>query len=1066
VWPRSKYTLWHLFVRSNTRAVAFAPSLVCLLGGGGREAAAQFVQQQELVADHDNYFNYAGEIGESVALSADGNTAAVTAPGDGHGVGAIYVFTRSSSGVWSQQAKLVSAAWFDQNIQGSISLAISGDGNTILAGTPVTNIVRSFVRSNGLWSEQGTLTASDLAPNNACTGLTEEDNFGGAVALSTDGNTAIVGAPQDNNFAGAAWIFSRSGNTWSEVTRLAANDAISPPCNSSIEEEGQGWAVAISADGTIVLVSSPGDNNGQGAVWAYALSNGTWTEQNKLIGTGGSSQGMAQGLYLALSGDGSTAISAPNFVFLRSGGNWIQRGTLPIPNAVVFGPLALSSDGSVAILGGNQETNNPGSEVFTRHGSSYSLSMPSLAGSGEVAGTEDLPAVAISSDGHTVLQGVFSLNSSAGAAWTFISQSPPVVTGLSPSTGSAAGGTTVIISGQNFLSPATVMFGQNAATSVVVNGTGQITATSPPETPVLTSSQTVDVVVGSNFGLSVANDLDVFTYLPAATPAVTSVAPASGPVAGGTSVAISGSGFLNASAVKFGTNNAVSYAVNSDNQILATSPTGSGTVDVVVTAPGGTSPTSSADHFAYSLPPVVIGISPSSGPVIGGTIVTINGANFTGVTAVHFGAVAASFTFVNDGSMTATAPAGSGTIDITVTTPVGTSETGAADGFTYVTAPSVTSVSPSNGPASGGTVVTITGTNFSGVSGVSFGGSTALFQVNSATSISALSPTGNSVVNVTVTTSEGGASAASASDLFTYGSATNRSWVSAVSGNDSNPCTVTSPCLTLAAALTNTTAGGEIDVLTPGDYGPVTITKAISIYNDGAGIAGALTTSGTSGITVNAGANDTINLRGLSFNGLTASGASGVVFNSGAKLHIEKCMVQGFSTSGITFAPGAGSAAAVALDISDTTLINNGTGLSIRPTGGIAANVALRRVKLDKNIGGGLSVDGTDGGGAINAALVDSSASLNTGNGITATGGPNGVTLNMMRVVAASNGAVGIQSSQSDGGTATVTVGESTVYGNAVGVQSLDGGALLSYATTQLTGNASNGSFTGSATLQ
>ena len=116
--------------------------------------------------------------------------------------------------------------------------------------------------------------------------------------------------------------------------------------------------------------------------------------------------------------------------------------------------------------------------------------------------------------------------------------------------------------------------------------------------------------------------------------------------------------FFNASAVKFGTNNAVSYAVNSDNQILATSPTGSGTVDVVVTAPGGTSPTSSADHFAYSLPPVVIGISPSSGPVIGGTIVTINGANFTGVTAVHFGAVAASFTFVNDGSMTATAPAG------------------------------------------------------------------------------------------------------------------------------------------------------------------------------------------------------------------------------------------------------------------------------------------------------------------------------------------------------------------------------------------------------------------------
>ena len=118
-------------------------------------------------------------------------------------------------------------------------------------------------------------------------------------------------------------------------------------------------------------------------------------------------------------------------------------------------------------------------------------------------------------------------------------------------------------------------------------------------------------------------------------------------------------------------------------------------------------------------------------------------------------------------------------------------------------------------------------------------------------------------------------------------------------------------------------------MLTPGDYGPVTITKAISIYNDGVGISGALTTSGTSGITINAGANDSVNLRGLSFNGLTASGASGVVFNSGAQLHIEKCTFQGFATSGLMFAPGGGSAATVAMVVENTTLINNTTGLSI-----------------------------------------------------------------------------------------------------------------------------------------
>jgi YVTN family beta-propeller protein len=380
--------------------------------------------------------------------------------------------------------------------------------------------------------------------------------------------------------------------------------------------------------------------------------------------------------------------------------------------------------------------------------------------------------------------------------------------------------------------------------------------------------------------------------------------------------------------------------------------------------------------------------------------------------------------------------------------------------------PTVTAVAPNSGSTAGGTGVTITGTNLTGATAVKFGGVAATnVNVVSGTSITAASPAGSAgAVDVTVTTA-GGTSPTGAADKFTY-NIPGRSWVSAGSGNDANPCSLASPCLTFAAALTNTTAGGEIDVLTPGDYGPVTITKAISIYNDGAGVAGALATTGTSGITINAGANDDINLRGLSFNGLTASGASGIVFNSGAQLHIDKCTFQGFATSGITFAPGDGSAATAAMVVEDTTLIANTIGLSIKPTGGIAANVALRHIKLDKNIGGGLSVDGTGDSGAINAMLADSSASLNAGNGITATGGPNGVTLNIMRVVAASNGAVGIQSSQSDGGTATVTVGKSTVYGNAVGVQSIDGGALLSYANTQLTGNANNGSFTGTTSLQ
>ena len=135
-----------------------------------------------------------------------------------------------------------------------------------------------------------------------------------------------------------------------------------------------------------------------------------------------------------------------------------------------------------------------------------------------------------------------------------------------------------------------------------------------------------------------------------------------------------------------------------------------------------------------------------------------------------------------------------------------------------------------------------------------------------------------------------------------------QTWVSAASGSDSNPCTRTAPCLTFAAALAQTAAGGEIDVLDPGDFGAVTITKAIRIDGDAAEDPGAAAASGTSGIVISAGADDAINLRGLTFDGLGATGMSGVVFNSGARLHIQNCVIQGFATSGITFAPGAGSA--------------------------------------------------------------------------------------------------------------------------------------------------------------
>ncbi|WP_245350321.1 Ig-like domain repeat protein [Bradyrhizobium sp. UFLA03-84] len=172
--------------------------------------------------------------------------------------------------------------------------------------------------------------------------------------------------------------------------------------------------------------------------------------------------------------------------------------------------------------------------------------------------------------------------------------------------------------------------------------------------------------------------------------------------------------------------------------------------------------------------PAVASISPTSGPAAGGTTVIIAGGSFNTATAVHFGATAAtSFVINSNEQITAVAPAGFGTVDVTVTNPSGTSSTSPADQFTYVASPpTVTSISPTAGPTRGGTTVIITGTNLTGASSVKFGAANAAsFTVNSATSITAISPSGSGTVDVTVTTAVG-TSATSAADRFSFAEGT------------------------------------------------------------------------------------------------------------------------------------------------------------------------------------------------------------------------------------------------------------------------------------------------------
>jgi predicted hotdog family 3-hydroxylacyl-ACP dehydratase len=667
------------------RAAVLVLSVLCLLGGASREAAAQFVQQgSKLIGS--------GAIGPvielgPVALSADGNTLVVGGPEDNAQTGAAWVFTRSG-GVWTQQGPKLVGTGFHGEEQGAAqgaSVALSGDGNTLVVGGPADSggagAVWVFTQSGGVWTQQGgKLTASD-AVNPA--------EFGISIALSADGNTAIVGGHEDNGGIGAVWVFTRSGGVWTQQgSKLVGNDYVANGGNVL-----QGYSVALSADGNTLIEGGFADNSGVGAAWVFTQNGGVWTQQGgKLTASDEAGTGFF-GNSIALSADGNTALvggPADNsdvgatWVFTQSGGVWTQQGSKLVgtgyvppgignPYVLQGQSAALSADGNTAIVGGYYDNFGAGAAwVFTRSGGVWTQQGGKLTASDAVNPAGFAYSVAVSADGNTLSAGGLGDNNLIGAAWVFVA--PPTISQVTPSSGPPAGGAIVSITGTNFTGVTAVDFGTTAAASFTLNSATSITATSPP------GNGTVDVTVTTSGGTSATSAADQFSYIPA----VTSISPATGPAAGGTSVTIAGSGFAGTSAVQFGATSATTYTVDSDIQITATSPPGNGTVDVTVTTSGGTSATGVADQFTYVAAPTVTSVAPNSGSFAGGTSVTITGTSFTGATAVKFGgAAAASFTVVNATSITATSPAGSGTVDVTVTTPGGTSPTGAADGFTY-----------------------------------------------------------------------------------------------------------------------------------------------------------------------------------------------------------------------------------------------------------------------------------------------------------------------------------------------------------------------------------------------
>jgi hypothetical protein len=278
-----------------------------------------------------------------------------------------------------------------------------------------------------------------------------------------------------------------------------------------------------------------------------------------------------------------------------------------------------------------------------------------------------------------------------------------------------------------------------------------------------------------------------------------------------------------------------------------------------------------------------------------------------------------------------------------------------------------------------------------------------------------------------------------------------RTFVSAV-GDDANVATLcqpSAPCRTFSAAYSVTIADGEINVLDPAAYGTLTITQGLSIQ--GHGFASITAQSGDA-ITINAGANDKINLRGLLIDGV-GTGGNGIRFTTGASLNLQDSVIRNFAFRGIFFLPNASSKLSVSSTlVSDT----KGEGILIQPNGsGIVIGV-LDHVECD-NDSFGLLVNGSALSGTLNVAVSNSVMANNTVSGIAPASFGAATAVMVRDSTIANNSGDGLLVT---GGAATARVSRSTIMGNATGFATSTGGTLVSYGDNNLDGNTTNGTAT------
>jgi hypothetical protein len=310
----------------------------------------------------------------------------------------------SIEGNWIETQKLLASDGAANDHFSEYAVAL--DDNTALIGAYYdddkganSGSVYVFTRTGTTWTEQQKLLAIDGAAG---------DNFGVSVTLS--GDTAIIGAPGDENLTGSAYVFTRTGTTWTQQAKLTAPDGV--------PDAFFGYPVSLSGD-TIMIGANQDDDNGywSGSVYVFIRTGTTWTQQAKLIASdGGVEDGFGYGISLV----GDTALigaiwdndygnhSGSAYVFTRTGTNWTQQQKLLPSDGVTdaqFG-ISVSLDGNTALIGANRDDDNglrSGSAyVFTRTGTTWTQEAKLIASDGA---TEERFGIDVALEGDTALIG-------------------------------------------------------------------------------------------------------------------------------------------------------------------------------------------------------------------------------------------------------------------------------------------------------------------------------------------------------------------------------------------------------------------------------------------------------------------------------------------------------------------------------------------------------------------------------------------------------------------------------------------------------------------------------------